>query len=151
VLAERTADAVVVGVGINVTATRSELPAPGGGALDPSSVLLERGAVTDREPLLRAVLRAVAARLEQWDTGTEGHGAADLELAQAYRARCATVGRTVRVERPGGEFLTGLATGVDDGGSLLVQPPGTPPPAAVAVSAGDVVHLRAAPDADMPT
>jgi BirA family biotin operon repressor/biotin-[acetyl-CoA-carboxylase] ligase len=146
VLAERTADAVVVGVGVNVTATRAELPVAAEGALDATSVLLEGGALTDREPLLRAVLRAVAARVEQWDDGADGHAAGDRELAEAYRARCTTLGRTVRVERPGGALLTGLATGVDDGGSLLVQPAGAPPPPPVTVSAGDVVHLRAAPD-----
>ena len=50
-----------------------------------------------------------------------------------------TVGRTVRVELPSGETLTGPATGIDAGGRLLVRGPR----GEEAVGAGDVVHVRA--------
>ncbi|MCF3124948.1 biotin--[acetyl-CoA-carboxylase] ligase, partial [Streptomyces arenae] len=61
ILAERAGSAagggVVVGVGLNVTLRADELPVPTAGSL-----ALAGAKVTDREPLLRAVLRS----LEQW-------------------------------------------------------------------------------------
>ncbi len=116
-LAEATGDgAVVLGIGLNVTTRREELPHDGA-----SSLALEGASTTDRDTLLRAVLRswsAVAA-------------AADPD---AYRARCGTLGRRVRVELPGGRAVEGTAEAVDDEGRLVVD--GTP------YAAGDVVHLR---------
>jgi BirA family biotin operon repressor/biotin-[acetyl-CoA-carboxylase] ligase len=44
----------------------------------------------------------------------------------------------VRVDLPTGETLTGEATGIDEGGRLLVQAEGVHVP----VAAGDVVHAR---------
>jgi BirA family biotin operon repressor/biotin-[acetyl-CoA-carboxylase] ligase len=43
------------------------------------------------------------------------------------------------VERPAGQHLVGLATGVDPDGRLLVRESSA---AELAVAAGDVVHLR---------
>jgi BirA family biotin operon repressor/biotin-[acetyl-CoA-carboxylase] ligase len=57
-------------------------------------------------------------------------------LRASYIDACATVGREVRVELPHGTTLTGEATGIDEGGRLLVSGPG----GVVPVSAGDVVH-----------
>jgi BirA family biotin operon repressor/biotin-[acetyl-CoA-carboxylase] ligase len=48
----------------------------------------------------------------------------------------------VRVELATGA-LEGVATGIDDDGRLLVEPPGGAP---VVVAAGDVVHLRSITD-----
>ena len=50
-----------------------------------------------------------------------------------------TVGQQVRVQLPGDRELAGVAAGLDRAGQLLVEPPGG---AAVAVSAGDVIHVR---------
>ena len=52
-----------------------------------------------------------------------------------------TIVRTVRVELPSGETLTGPATGIDPGGRLLVRGAR----GEQAVGAGDVVHVRAVP------
>jgi BirA family biotin operon repressor/biotin-[acetyl-CoA-carboxylase] ligase len=52
---------------------------------------------------------------------------------------CATLGRNIRVELPGGRLLVGVAAGIDADGRLLI---GMPPGADLPVAAGDVVHLR---------
>ena len=60
-------------------------------------------------------------------------------LRAEYTGLCATLGRRVRVELPGGRLLDGLAAGVDPDGRLLVS---MPPAADLPVAAGDIVHLR---------
>ena len=61
-------------------------------------------------------------------------------LLDAYRPLCATLGRQVRVELPVGRFMTGVARDIDPDGRLLVSDnPGDQP---MAISAGDVVHVR---------
>ena len=119
VLAEVAAPgAVVLGIGLNVTTRREELPVD-----TASSLLLEGATTTDRDTLLRALLRSLAAVLQ------EGSPA-------GYRALCATVGARVRVELPDGTAVEGLAEGVDDDGRLVVD--------GVAHGAGDVRHVRSA-------
>ncbi|MCB5178490.1 biotin--[acetyl-CoA-carboxylase] ligase [Streptomyces antimicrobicus] len=138
ILAERTAgdtsrgEGVVLGIGLNVSLTQDELPVPGAGSL-----VLAKAAVTDREPLLKAVLRS----LEQWygDWRAAGGDPAACGLQEAYAAGCATLGRHVRAELPGGRELTGTAEAVDADGRLVVR---TADDRREAVGAGDVVHLR---------
>ena len=127
VLAESTGDAVVVGMGVNVSTRRDELPRE-----DATSLALETGEVVDRVPALLAVLRAMGTAYTAWD-GSAG------EVARRYRAACDTIGRAVRVALPGGAVLEGEAIDVDDNGCLVVRDAaGT----LTAVSAGDVVHVR---------
>ncbi|GAB6901422.1 biotin--[acetyl-CoA-carboxylase] ligase [Kineosporia succinea] len=128
ILAEATGDAVVIGIGLNVTQTREELPVP-----TATSLVLEGSATTDRDTVLRAVLRALARRLEEF----EENGPAG--TAATYRERCSTIGRDVRAELPGGVSRTGTADGVDDHGRLLLL---TPDGACSPLSAADVVHIR---------
>jgi BirA family biotin operon repressor/biotin-[acetyl-CoA-carboxylase] ligase len=135
ILAEQAGDAVVVGIGINVGARREDLPPPRPGALPPTSLALLGAASTGRTALLTAVLAELGDWYERWtgagDPDTSG-------LRAAYLRCCATIGTQVRVELPGGAMLAGAATGIDPAGQLIVDP-GTGP---VAVSAGDVIHLR---------
>ncbi|MEW2394467.1 biotin--[acetyl-CoA-carboxylase] ligase [Streptomyces sp. NPDC046862] len=133
ILAERAGtDGVVVGIGINVTLREAELPVPTAGSL-----LLAGAANTDRDPLLRAVLRS----LEQW-YGTwrdAGGDPAASGLQETYAAGCSTLGRTVRAELPGDRSLVGEAVAVDgDGRLVLATKEGVQEP----VGAGDIVHLR---------
>ncbi|MEV6771508.1 biotin--[acetyl-CoA-carboxylase] ligase [Nocardia sp. NPDC051030] len=118
--------AVVVGVGVNVSLTLAELPVPHATSLE-----LSGAPETDRTELAVAILREFAHRFTAW----EAAGWDITELAAAYRERCSTIGAQVRAELPGGETLTGVATGVDENGRLLIGDR--------AVSAGDVTHLRA--------
>lgn len=129
ILAERAAGAVVLGIGLNVSTRAEELPVP-----TATSLVIEGAANTDRDPLLRAVLRELASWYGRW---TDAGGDADASgLRDAYRDVSATIGREVRVDLPGGRRLTGLATDVDDLGRIIVG--GEP------IGAGDVVHLRPA-------
>ncbi|RVW04551.1 biotin--[acetyl-CoA-carboxylase] ligase [Rhodococcus spongiicola] len=122
---------VVVGIGLNVSLTRDELPVP-----TATSLVLENADVTDRTVLVRAMLRALAERWREWQSADWKVD----ELAAAYRERCGTLGRLVRAELPGNRELVGIATDVDRQGRVVIKPKGESP---VAVSAGDVTHLRA--------
>lgn len=141
---EGSGPAVVLGLGLNVSQDVAELPVP-----TATSLKLAGSATTDRDTVLRAVLRALAERYR--DLGGAGprggHAAGVARLAAVYRERCATIGQRVRVELPDGTALTGTADGVDDEGRLLVVPDGSGPGpvAPLALSAGDVVHLRPLP------
>ncbi|MFD7262818.1 biotin--[acetyl-CoA-carboxylase] ligase [Streptomyces sp. NPDC059874] len=132
ILAERVADGVVVGIGLNVTLTEGELPVPEAGSL-----ALAKATVTDRDPLLKAVLRS----LEQWygNWRAAGGDPAASGLQETYAAGCATLGRHVRAELPGGRTLTGTAEAVDAEGRLVIR---TAEDRHEAVTAGDVIHLR---------
>ncbi|MHB1924728.1 MAG: biotin--[acetyl-CoA-carboxylase] ligase [Acidimicrobiales bacterium] len=121
--------AVVVGIGINVN-WPAELPEE----LADRAVAINHitGRPADRSRLLVAMLEALEPRAGQLDSE-----AGRSRLSSEYRARCATVGREVRIDLQD-ESFTGVATDVDDHGHLLVQ-------TGVClreVTAGDVVHLR---------
>lgn len=131
--------AIVLGIGLNVTTTPAELPRVTG-ATGATSLVLERADCTDRDPLLRAILRTLEARYLEWTAAggdPEGSG-----LRRAYTELCTTLGRQVRVELPGGETLTGQAREVDSEGRLVVEDPAGD---RRAVSAGEVVHVRPRP------
>ena len=137
ILAGATADAVVIGIGLNVSTEPDELPPPAPGSLGATSLWLAGSASQDRGALLAAILAVFERRYRAWSSAfgdSERSG-----LRADYTRLCATIGRQVRVELPGGGLLTGPATGVDADGRLLVR---TCPDAEVPVTAGDVVHVR---------
>ena len=152
ILAEAAGDAVVVGIGLNVSTGLDELPPPGPGALAATSLRLSGAALSgaalsgaalsgaarlDREALLADLLAGFERWYRAW---CQVMGDAERSgLHAAYTRLSATLGRRVRVERPGGQQVTGLATGLDPDGRLLVR---ESPDTEVAVAAGDVVHLR---------
>lgn len=133
ILAEQRGDAIVTGIGLNVSAEQDELPSP-----QATSLWLAGAGDSGREEVLVAILR----QLEQWYlrwAGGPGAGNADSSgLRPAYRRLCSTIGMDVRVELPGGRALSGRAQDVDDVGRLLVSAAD----GLHAVSAGDIVHLR---------
>ncbi|MGP4024904.1 biotin--[acetyl-CoA-carboxylase] ligase [Actinomadura sp. 3N407] len=131
ILTEKTGGGLVVGVGLNVGLREDELPVPSA-----TSLAIEGAPLSDRAPLLRAILREFATWYREWtalggDPETSG-------LRTAYKDLCATLGRQVRVELPGEETLTGTARDVDGSGRLVVSGTGGDR----VVSAGDVVHVR---------
>ncbi|HST67813.1 MAG TPA: biotin--[acetyl-CoA-carboxylase] ligase [Mycobacteriales bacterium] len=125
ILAQSDGDAVIVGIGLNVSTERAELP-PGAASL--RTVAAE---CTDRDPLLRAILRAFGDLYRGWS----GDPA---RLRPEYEDACDTIGRDVRVQLPDGSTLTGTATGLDDAGRLVVRTADGDRP----VSAGDVTRVR---------
>ncbi|KUO11897.1 biotin--[acetyl-CoA-carboxylase] ligase [Streptomyces sp. DSM 15324] len=135
ILAERAGqDGVVVGVGVNVTLRADELPVPQAGSL-----ALAGAVNTDRDPLLRAVLRSLEEWYGRWREA--GGDPAASGLQEAYAAGCATLGREVRAELPGDRSVVGEAVAVDGDGRLVIATgQGVQEP----VGAGDIVHLRPA-------
>ncbi|MER7167502.1 biotin--[acetyl-CoA-carboxylase] ligase [Micromonospora sp. NPDC000207] len=127
--------AVVVGMGLNVTLRAEELPERTTG-LAATSLQLEGATATDRDPLVRALLRSLADWYGRWRDA--GGDAVACGLRGAYLESCLTVGRPVRVLLPGGEELTGEATGVDADGRLVVSTAAGDR----RLAAGDVLHLR---------
>jgi BirA family transcriptional regulator, biotin operon repressor / biotin---[acetyl-CoA-carboxylase] ligase len=137
ILAEAAGDAVVVGIGVNVSTGPAELPPPGPGALAATSLAIEGAVAADRAVLLAEILAGLERRYRAWcqvfgDTERSG-------LRAEYTGLCGTIGRHVRVELPGGRLLDGLAAGIDADGRLLIS---VPPGADLPVAAGDIVHLR---------
>lgn len=124
--------AVVLGTGMNVSQRRAELPVP-----TATSLVLAGAAVTDRDTVLRAYLRALADRYRAWRAAAGDPRASG--IAAAYREACATIGRPVAVHLPAVEPVTGVAEGVDADGRLLVATAGG---RVRALAAGDVVHVR---------
>ena len=137
ILAEAAGDAVVVGIGLNVSTEPAELPGPGPGALPATSLRAAGATALNREKLLLAIL----ARFERWYLAwRQAGGDPDRSgLRAEYTRMSATIGRPVRAELPGGQALSGLAVGVDSDGRLLVR---VSPGSEVPVAAADVVHLR---------
>ena len=113
---------VVIGMGLNLN-----WPHPMPPALDQIATSLNHHSdvPVDRNAVLSTWLEGLDRRL----------GALEGVLPE-YRSRCATLGRAVRVELMDGS-VEGVAGDVDDDGRLVVQGATT-----VAVSTGDVVHLR---------
>jgi BirA family transcriptional regulator, biotin operon repressor / biotin---[acetyl-CoA-carboxylase] ligase len=140
VLAERSGSAVVVGIGINVTQHKAELP-EGATSLRLEAGAAEAGEGTPaglRARVLVAVLAAMSDRYLAWRDQFSPGDAEASGLRQEYLGRCATLGREVTVTLPGGKSIAGTAVGVDWAGRLEVSTAG----GVVPVSAGDVVHLR---------
>jgi BirA family biotin operon repressor/biotin-[acetyl-CoA-carboxylase] ligase len=115
-------DAVIVGIGINMSLLAEELPTPAA-----TSVLLE-GGEPDREAFVVALQGALEARLADWRAGESA--------IDDYRSACITIGRQVTVHLPDGTELVGLAEGIADDGRLMVNHQGN----TVIVAAGDVIH-----------
>jgi BirA family transcriptional regulator, biotin operon repressor / biotin---[acetyl-CoA-carboxylase] ligase len=131
ILAQTGGTAVIIGIGLNVTTTREELPVE-----TASSLALCSSAEVDRTVLLAGILRRLDARLAQWsaaDGDAEASG-----LATDYRSACATLGRDVTVTTTTGHAITGRAVGIDPDGRLQVETDGQ----VESIGAGDVEHLR---------
>jgi BirA family transcriptional regulator, biotin operon repressor / biotin---[acetyl-CoA-carboxylase] ligase len=127
ILVELHEGAVVAGVGLNVSLREDELPVP-----TATSITLAGAAHGDRDPLLRALLRQLADLYGRWRAA--GGDPVACGLRETYLMHCATVGRQVRLDMPGGRSVTGRADDIDTDGRVVVD--GT------AYAAADVVHLR---------
>lgn len=129
ILAEMSAPLIVVGLGVNVTLTEAEAPDPRA-----TSLLMLGSTMLDRSALLGSILAELSARIDRW-TILQGP---DPGLVEDYRRHCVTLGTQVRALMPGDHEIIGLATGIGDLGQLLIDTGAE----TVAVSAGDITHLR---------
>ena len=113
---------VVVGMGLNVTLTREQLP------IEKATSLMLEGRDTDRTELAIALLKNLRRRITQWENQ-------DPQLMADYRAVCSSIGQEVRLEAPTGDVV-GVVEGIGDDGRINVG--------GEYYSAGDVIHLRPA-------
>ena len=114
----------VVGMGVNVSLTREELPVP-----TATSLALE-GFPLDQSAIVAGVLNHFARWYEAWTV--RGN------LRAEYVARCASIGADLAVHLDGEPPVLGVGRGVDRYGRLEVATPGGLRVFAV----GDVVHAR---------
>ena len=127
--------AVVVGIGCNLAT-----PADGGYPPGATSIEEVAGRPVDPQAYLDALLRGLERRYGALtDRPDDGRRA----LVDEVRASSVTLGSAVRVELPSGEVLEGEAVAIRDDGRLVVALAGG---RQAVVEAGDVVHLRHAPD-----
>jgi BirA family biotin operon repressor/biotin-[acetyl-CoA-carboxylase] ligase len=121
--------AAVVGVGLNVSTTREELPVPSA-----TSLALEDASSLERSTLLGSILGSLWSLYQPW-LAAAGDPAAG--LMETYSSLCSTIGASVRVDLPGDRSLHGQALGVDDGGRLRLSTEAGP----MVLGAGDVTHV----------
>ncbi|MFQ6012233.1 MAG: biotin--[acetyl-CoA-carboxylase] ligase [Thermoplasmata archaeon] len=102
----------IVGIGINSDVSRDRLP---GGIDTPATTLREElGGAVDNEELLSRLLRVFRGYVE---------GLKDpAEIVQAYRDRCATLGRDVVVDTGKG-IVRGKAVTIGESGVLVIRQP----------------------------
>jgi len=121
ILAERNESGVIIGVGINVSTERGELPVS-----HASSIFLETGQIIDRNYLLATILNTLRLQLSDWEAG--------LDLTDTYRSLSSTLGQSVRILLPGGASIESIASDIDATGALhLVD--------GQIITVGDVIHL----------
>ncbi|GGF13932.1 biotin--[acetyl-CoA-carboxylase] ligase [Subtercola lobariae] len=127
------ATGVVVGSGVNLFLTEEQLPVP-----TATSIALAGGVDFTADDLLSAYLRSFTELYELFVLW--GGDAAESGIAAIVADACSTLGQPVSVELPAGDVLTGIASGLDESGRLVVVR--DTDARTIAVSAGDVTHLR---------
>ncbi|MGB8210375.1 MAG: biotin--[acetyl-CoA-carboxylase] ligase [Mycobacterium sp.] len=121
---------IVLGLGLNVSLTADEAPDPVA-----TSLLMLGSSAIDRNTLARRILRELAVRIDAWRSA----GGADAALIADYQHYSLTLGSRVRAILPGDREVVGIAHAIDETGRLCVDIGGQ----TVAISAGDITHLRA--------
>ena len=114
----------VVGMGINVTLTRGQLPVP------TATSLALQGFPTDQNRILAGVLTHFERLYRSWQFRGSLRG--------EYEARCASIGVPLTIHLDGAHRVTGTGRGVDEFGRLQVATPRGVESFAV----GDVVHAK---------
>lgn len=131
ILAEMAGPMIVVGLGVNVTLAPDEAPDPRA-----TSLLMLGSSMLDRTALLGSILAELTERIDRWRT----LGGPDPSLVDDYKRHSSTLGTRVRALLPGDREITGVATDIGELGQLLINTGAE----TVAVSAGDITHLRTA-------
>jgi BirA family biotin operon repressor/biotin-[acetyl-CoA-carboxylase] ligase len=121
-LAQATAEGVIIGIGVNVAMTVEELPVE-----TATSIALMGSAKLDRNLILGEFLNRFLNNFEHWDSGAD--------FIDRYSAVCATLGRQVQIEVIGRANRTGKALTINKVGALMLDD-------GFEVNVGDVVHLR---------
>ena len=116
ILSEKVNNGAVVGVGINIYQSQSELPIK-------DAISLSMVSKIDRTDLLIDILNELGPALENIES-----------QKNLYRQACKTVGTRVRATLPNGEVIEDEALGISNDGELLLK--------TREISVGDIVHLR---------
>ena len=131
---------VVIGAGLNVRQDKAELPIE-----NATSLKLEGAQSLELDDVLAIYLENLRGLYEPWVAA--GGNAVASGLRNQVITSCSTLDRAgssrVRAILPGekgDEEIEGNAVGIDDTGRLILQPDGQKE--VMAVSAGDIVHLR---------
>lgn len=120
---------VVIGAGVNLRQTVETLPVPTATSL----------ALAGVDPDERVVDELLARYLSELGR-LLGVGATAADIRVAVLETCVTIGRRVRIDPLVGEAFDGIATGIDEGGRLVVR---SADGVERAVSAADVTHATA--------
>jgi BirA family transcriptional regulator, biotin operon repressor / biotin---[acetyl-CoA-carboxylase] ligase len=127
--------AAVVGVGLNVDWRGHQRPEPLRHRSTSLAEALAAGVpAPDRWRLLAAFIGVFGNRYRDWQHQPSA-------FLDAYRARCATLARRVRVQQRAGPGVEGFAVTVNEDGALMVR---RDDGVTVRCVAGDVEHVRAA-------
>lgn len=122
-------DGAVLGIGLNVDWRGVDRPAE---LADATSLAEAAGGPVDRWRVFAGLAGVLGNRYRAWCEDPSA-------FLDDYRARCATLGGTVRVTLPGGDVLTGHAEAITGAGALRLRLPGGD---AHDVHAGDVAGVR---------
>ena len=127
-----TGPACVIGMGINVALTAADLPVPTATSLALAAEQAGRPTPA-RTAVILEVLRELGVLVLRWLASPN-----DDVVAEAYRARCATLGRRVQVLVGPSRTVEGVVTDIDREGRLVVRTSA----GRETFGAGDVMHLR---------
>ena len=123
ILSQRVPEGFVVGVGINVYQSKSELPIPKATSL---ALHLEQTEI-DRSRLFIGILLELDEQLNASE-------ATRSKQINNYRELCRTIGQNVSATLPDGKVVEDLAIGISEDGSLLLR--------SREIRVADIVHLR---------
>jgi len=129
--------AVVIGTGVNLTLSETDLPVE-----TATSLALVEASATDVDTVLAAYLmhlRRLVRVFESAEGDVQTSG-----LHEDVSRACGTLGFRVRVDIPDGSFVMGTAESLDAIGQLCVRldTPATRAGELLAVGVGDVTHVR---------
>jgi BirA family biotin operon repressor/biotin-[acetyl-CoA-carboxylase] ligase len=122
IIAQVSSQGVIVGIGINVSMSQAELPVS-----HATSLYLQGCSQLDRNAILAAFLSTFEELFARWQSGED--------LRHLYRESSATLGRTIKVELPGGAHVDGEAIDISAQGELIMKD-------GLHITVGDVIHLR---------
>jgi BirA family biotin operon repressor/biotin-[acetyl-CoA-carboxylase] ligase len=121
-IAQASANGVVIGIGINVGMSPDELPVE-----NATSLAIEDFAILDRNVILASIINHFEINLEMWEN--------DQSFLAQYRSASVTLGRDVEVTLPGGKVVKSRAIDISNAGGLMLEDGSE-------ITVGDVVHLR---------
>jgi BirA family biotin operon repressor/biotin-[acetyl-CoA-carboxylase] ligase len=121
-IAQATADGIVIGIGLNVGMTLAEIP-----VATATSLAIAESDQLDRNQILIQFLERFSLRFLDWDAGRD--------FIDEYSKVSATLGCDVQIEVAGRENRIGFAQSITASGALILAD-------GFEVNVGDVVHLR---------